>query len=98
MATKFLHTDAESEDKRSNPGLPVLQSCNSSHVGSIVMVELMQVPIVLVFSVFIPSLFKFVTGNREVDEEVSGGETSDGEGPLQQVSVIHVVVGTLIKL
>ena len=54
------------------------------------MVELMQVPIVLVFSVFIPSLFKFVTGSREVDEEVSG-EMSDGEGSLQQVSISHDV-------
>ena len=88
----FLH--AESEDKRSNSGGPVLQS--SSHVSSIVMVELMQVPIVLVFSVFIPSLFKFVTGSREVDGEV-GGEMSNGEGSLQQVRVIHVTFGTLIE-
>lgn len=41
---------------------------------SIAVVELMQVPIVMVFSIFIPSLYKFVTGSRNVQS----GDESDG--------------------
>lgn len=41
----------------------------------------MQVPIVMVFSIFIPSLYKFVTGSRNIRR----GEEADGE---DQVNVM----------
>ena len=43
---------------------------------SILVVELMQVPIVIVFSIVIPSLFKFVTSSPEARPF---GETSEEE-------------------
>lgn len=45
-----------------------------THLGSIVVVELTQVPIVMTFSVFIPSLFKFVTGSPYTDEFENSGQ------------------------
>lgn len=40
--------------------------------SNVVVVELMQVPIVMVFSVFIPSLFKFVTGSPDTSVDIAG--------------------------
>ena len=45
-----------------------------SYLSNIVMVELTQVPMVMTYSIFIPSLFKFVTGSPFTDELENSGQ------------------------
>ena len=45
-----------------------------AYLSSIVVVELTQVPIVMTFSIFIPSLFKFVTGSPYIGEFENSGQ------------------------
>ena len=54
-------------DKRSKSGESL-----RSYASSIVVVELLQIPIVILFSIVIPSLFKFVTGSPDINRHVDG--------------------------